>query len=273
MQVEKPERRVRAALSFASSGSRRLRSAALMVWAAALSSPLVAQQPAPLSSLLRVYLENESGAPVAGAEVTIRWGRNERVVRADSAGLARFDDLRTGDIEIFVRRLGMNAVTLQTKVQQGENAVTVFVDDSPTVLDERKVTDSRPVKGRHEDFAMRLKRREASAVVTQDQIDKRNPVKLSTMLRGIPGLRIADSLGQTVAISTRGMKPVLGKPVDCVMRVMVDGISMPAAISLDALVPNEVFGIEVFNGAARIPPSMSATRTDTWCGVIAIWTR
>lgn len=233
---------------------------------------LAAQSRPEASSYLRIYLENEGGRPVAGAEVSVKSGRKERAVRADSVGLARFDSLGEGDIEIHVRRLGMKAVTLQTKVQPGDNSVTIFIDETPTVLDERRVTDSRPIRGRHEDFETRLKRGEASAVVTQDQIDKRNPTKLSTMLRGLPGLRINESFGQTVAISNRGAKPVLGTPTDCVMRVMLDGVAMPVYSSLDAIPPGEVFGIEVFH-PSRIPPSMSASRTDTWCGVIAIWTR
>lgn len=273
MRVETPERRSTAVPSLGNSLSRALRNAAIFVMAMALSSPLVAQQPLPVSSLLRVYLENEAGTPVAGAEVTVKTGRNERVMRADSAGLARFDDLKAGDIEIFVRRLGMKAVALQTKVQQGDNSVTVFVDDTPTVLEERKVTDTRPVAGRHQELEMRLKRQEANSVVLAAEIEKRNPVKLSSMLRRVPGLTIGDSLGQAVAISSRGMKPSLMSKVNCVMRVMIDGILMPAQTSLDAIVPSEVYAVEVFNGPARIPPTMSASRTDSWCGLIAIWTK
>lgn len=273
MRAEIPERRSTVVASLGNAVSRALRNAAVFSVAMALSSSLVAQQPTPVSSFLRVYLENEAGTPVKGAEVTVKAGRNERVMRADSTGLARFDSVRTGDIEIFVRRLGMKAVTLQTKVQQGDNSVTVFVDETPTLLEERRVTDTRPVVGRHQELEMRLKRQEASSVVLAAEIEKRNPVKLSSMLRRLPGLTIADSLGQTVAISSRGMKPSLMSKVNCIMRVMIDGILMAPQTSLDAIVPTEVYAVEVFNGPARIPPTLSASRTDSWCGLIAIWTK
>ena len=61
--------------------------------------------------------------------------------------------------------------------------------------------------------------------------------------------------------------------VDCVLRVMVDGIVQPPLTHLDAVVPNDVYGIEIFYGAARLPVQFAGLRTDNWCGMVAIWTR
>lgn len=61
--------------------------------------------------------------------------------------------------------------------------------------------------------------------------------------------------------------------VDYVMRVMVDGIVMPANTSIDGIFPKDAYGIEVFNGLARIPLNIGGIRDDNWCGLIAIWTR
>ena len=57
------------------------------------------------------------------------------------------------------------------------------------------------------------------------------------------------------------------------MRVMVDGIVMPANTSIDGIFPKDAYGIEVFNGLARIPLNIGGIRDDNWCGLIAIWTR
>ncbi len=166
---------------------------------------------------------------------------------------------------------------LLARVEPGENEITINLDGASAMLDEMRVIGNRTVSGRHEDFEMRLKRNDASTVITQAQIEKRNPVALSTMLRGLPGLGIADSLGSKVAISSRGKVMVRsGREnglADCVMRIMVDGIVMPALLSIDYIYPREVYGIEVFNGAARVPVNMGGLRTDNWCGLIAIWTR
>lgn len=106
-------------------------------------------------------------------------------------------------------------------------------------------------------------------------------MQLSRVLRGMAGLRLADSLGNTVAISTRGAKPTPlpgGRSsgfalVPCVLRVVLDGVLQPALSNLDAIVPRDVHGIEVYYGPSRLPPEMAGIRTDNWCGVIAIWTR
>ena len=233
----------------------------------------VAQQSGAQSASLRVRLRQQDTLSVVAAEVSVKNGKTEQIVRSDSTGLARVEGLVTGNVEIRVRRVGMKQVMLLARVEPGENEVTVNLSGTTAMLDEMRVVGNRTVSGRHDDFEMRLKRNDASVVITQAQIDRRGPVRLSTMLRGVGGLRIADSLGQTVAISTRGKKLSLGKPVDCVMRIMVDGIIMSPQTSIDGIFPKDVYGVEVFNGPARIPLSMGSMRTDNWCGLIAIWTR
>lgn len=254
--------------------------AALLLSAAFALAPLrlegavvVAQQPASQAASLRVRLRHQDSLSVVAAEVSVKNGKTEQVVRSDSTGVARVEGLAMGSVEIRVRRVGLKQVMLLARVEPGENEVTISLDGTSAMLDEMRIVGNRTVSGRHEDFEMRLKRNDASAVITRAQIEKRNPVALSTMLRGLPGLRIADSLGSKVAISSRGKVMNKNALVDCVMRTMVDGIVMPALTSIDNVYPREVYGIEVFNGAARIPVNMGGMRTDNWCGMIAIWTR
>lgn len=89
------------------------------------------------------------------------------------------------------------------------------------------------------------------------------------------GLRVADSLGAMVAVSTRGMKWERGANtfVPCVMRVMLDGVVMSASTDIDQIIPFDVYAVEVFFGPSRIPPQYNGGRADQWCGLIAIWTR
>ena len=55
--------------------------------------------------------------------------------------------------------------------------------------------------------------------------------------------------------------------------VTVDGITQPALTNLDATLPQEIYGVEIYNGAARLPVQFGGLRTDNWCGLIAIYTR
>lgn len=241
--------------------------------AASPSSAAHAQPAISQAVSLRVRLRQQESLPVVAAEVSVKDGKTEHVLRSDSTGVARLEGLVKGNVEIRVRRVGFKQVMFLARVEPGENEVTIQLDGTSALLEEMRIIGNRTVSGRHDEFEMRLRRNDANAVVTAAQIDKRNPVKLSTMLRGMAGLRLGDSLGNTVAISTRGKNPSRAKMTDCVMRTVVDGIIMPPNTGIDNITPKEVYGIEVFYGAARLPVSMGGMRTDNWCGVIAIWTR
>ncbi len=93
------------------------------------------------------------------------------------------------------------------------------------------------------------------------------------MLRSVPGLRINDATRIAVAISTRGKNASAFSLVDCVMQLMIDGTLMPENSDIDALMTRSVYGVEVFSGPASIPLKLKSPRTDSWCGLIVIWTR
>lgn len=225
-----------------------------------------------LASLRLRVLQGDS-VGVAGAEVTVKSRRVQRIARTDSSGRARVEGLDTGVVDINVRRIGFSAQAVQARIAAGENALTVRVRGTAVVLDEMRVIGNRPGSGRYDDLDLRIRRKEASAVVTREEIVKRNPIALSQMLRRLPGVRIADSLGNSVAISTRGKKFANGAPVDCLLRVMLDGTILSSLVSIDNMMPNDVYAIELFLGPARIPPQFAGIRDDAWCGLIAIWTR
>jgi hypothetical protein len=153
------------------------------------------------------------------------------------------------------------------------------ISDFAHALSGVRVVGGREYAARLDDFERRRLAGVPSATITRDEIDRLGPIVLSRMLRGLAGIRIGDSMGSTVAISTRGSKPtpLPNRPgfamVQCVMRVSVDGILLPALNNIDQIVPKEVHGVEVYFGPARMPPELAGLRTDNWCGLIAVWTR
>jgi Carboxypeptidase regulatory-like domain/TonB-dependent Receptor Plug Domain len=241
-----------------------------------LSETVVATAPvamAPTTSL-RVRVSRDGGAAVAEAEVTVAVAGADQVARTDTSGVARFAGLSPGAAELRVRRLGFGEGTVRATLRAGENELAVAVRGANVTLETVKVVAARDVPTRLADVDARIARGEPSAVVTRADIDKRNPITLSQMLRGVAGLRLADSSGAMVAISTRGVKLQReGLFVPCVLRVMVDGVVTSSSVDIDNVVPYDVYAVEVFFGGARIPPQFGGIRTDQWCGLIAIWTR
>ena len=82
-------------------------------------------------------------------------------------------------------------------------------------------------------------------------------------------LRLAHS-EDTIPLSKReGGNPSLGA---CPMQVYLDQVALPTPFNLDLLPsPKEIAGIEVYAGAATIPPQFNGFNRG--CGVIIVWTR
>lgn len=236
-------------------------------------------QPDTTRAALRLHVQSASTA-VPAAAITLESGRAKLSARTDSTGDVRIEALGVGIYRITVMRVGFAPARVDARVGAGENALTINLDGSAAALDAVRIVSNRPLSARLDDFEMRRLRGEASGTVTREEIAKRNPMKLSQLLRGFGGIRIADSLGSIVALSSRGNKPSRNQfgngfgLVDCAMRTAVDGVLLPSLTNLDGIiVPNDVYGIEIFNGPARLPPQFGGLRTDNWCGLIMIWTR
>lgn len=234
-------------------------------------------QPTATTATLRLRLRQADNFPVRGAEVTVKVGKIEKTARSDDNGMISAEGLTAGIVEIRIRRIGFAPAQLLARVALGDNEFTLNVDGATVLIDEVRVVGNRNVIGRLEDYELRLKRGEASSTITKEQIDKRNPISLSQMLRAMPGITLEDSLGFIIAVSGRGQKMMRNKLDNfldkCVLRVAVDGVAQPVLTNIDAIKPKDIYGLEVFNGPARIPPQFNSARSDSWCGLIAIWTR
>ena len=223
---------------------------------------------------LRIYVVNDVDRPIPLAEVKMSYGQRTAVGRTDSTGLFRADGLEPGDWHASVRRLGYSEAQVDLHVGQGDNSFTVMVDALAPILSEVKVVDAKRVSIRLADFEARRARSEPNAVITREQIKKRDPITVSQMLRAIPGVQVVDDFGVKIAIAARGTVPGRGATVvACPMRISIDGMMRPPGTSLDETVPGDVYGIEVYYGPARLPMQLATFREDKWCGLVAIWTR
>ena len=256
---------------------RRALLSALLVQAHTLSAQVLSLPVA--TGDVSVHVVDAADAPVVSAEIMLRGDKGRTVLaRTDSAGLATFAEVADGLWVMTVRRLGVKPTTNAVRIAAGQNAYTVRMDNAITTLVGVRVVGGRIYSPRLDDFERRRLAGLPNAVVSREQIEHVGPVALSRMLRGMAGLRIGDSLGSTVAISTRGNKPTRTDRtgfalVQCVMRVSIDGILLPALSNIDDIVPSEVHGIEVYYGPSRMPPELAGLRTDNWCGLIAVWTQ
>lgn len=224
-------------------------------------------------SALRIHVVNSADRPVPTAEVRVTLGNKYAVGRTDSEGVFRAEGLTAGAWHASVRRIGFKETAVDFQVVDGDNVYTIEVDETPAELDNVNVSGARAVSLRLRGFEERRQRGEPNATVTRKDIEKRNPVKLTQLLRGMPGIQIAEQNGVRVAVTARGGVPKQGTLANCPLRMSIDGMLRPPLSDLDEVVPAEVHGIEVYYGSGRLPLALANFRTDNWCGLIAIWTR
>jgi hypothetical protein len=106
--------------------------------------------------------------------------------------------------------------------------------------------------------------------ITEADIARRNPLRTEDLFRTVPGLSVVPSGGfDYTVVSTRGAD-FNGQ---CSPDFYIDG----AKVTVDPMIgggipinPSEIYGIEVYNGAASTPAQY---QTQNGCGAIVIWTK
>ncbi|WP_309668881.1 carboxypeptidase regulatory-like domain-containing protein [Gemmatimonas sp.] len=227
------------------------------------------------SLLLRTY--NAEERPLGEVQAVVRTiaGR-EIAVRTNHRGEATVGDLEPGVATVHLRRVGYVEGTIAAEFVAGSNTLQLSLDPTaPPSLDTVTVRAHR-TNDRFTDFETRRANGLATASITREQIERRNPVSLWQMLTRVPSVLVVDSLGFVYARSMRNRND------ECWLRVAINGVvqsdGRPDLRTLPA--PGEVYGVEVFAGAATIPATMASQggnelgpRARTGCGLISIWTR
>ncbi|MBC8087391.1 MAG: TonB-dependent receptor [Phycisphaerae bacterium] len=211
--------------------------------------------------------------PVPGAEVRVSFGDKVASGRTDSIGVFRVEGLIVGEWRASVRRIGFRETSVDLHLWAGDNIYAIEVDETPASLTDVEVVAPRVGSIRLRDFEARVARGAPNSVVTRKDIVKRNPVYLSQLLRGMSGIQVTERGGSRIAVTSRGSVPGKGMMVACELRMSVDGMLRPPLTDLDEIIPNDVHGVEVYFGPARLPQQLANFRTDNWCGLVAIWTR
>ena len=212
-------------------------------------------------------IKDSAGTPIPGVEVVLL--QTKGAVYSDSLGVFRFANIPAGKRALHFRRLGFAPKAVDTQVDEGATvAIVVVLEVSATVIDGMTVEEATHRRQMLSDFY----ERSASGFghfVTREQIEKRNPMNLSDMMRMIPGARLAPvrNGGQATLRFSRAQGPR-----DCPPQYWVDGVKA-WNLNIDDIVPQDVEGIEVYSGASTVPPQFNTKEGTTICGVILIWTR
>jgi hypothetical protein len=106
---------------------------------------------------------------------------------------------------------------------------------------------------------------------TAKDIRERNAFKVTDMLRGMAGVRVADVSGTATVTMARALSALSGGT--CAPPVFLDGLRlmMEPMATINSLPIDHITGIEVYKGPATVPGEFMITGTT--CGAIVVWTR
>ena len=210
-------------------------------------------------------VRDSTGVPVSGVEVAVA-GSGMRS-RSNDSGAYHLAGLAPGPATLTARRIGYRAFREELQLRDGDAlTVDIHLSTSATLLSGIQVTAPRePYESRLAGFYARMEHH-VGRFVTRERIDRANNANLSALLREIPGVQIGANSMQGRVIRLRG--------ADCPPLVFIDGFPASAGeFDLDMIEPQSVEGVEVYSGAASVPPEFSGPRDLDRCGVIAIWSR
>jgi hypothetical protein len=226
---------------------------------------------APRLGAIHGWTVDTAAVPLSGAQVSLK-GMAEPV-RTNERGEFRFVSLAAGDHVLLARLPGFSPETVSVTLEEGETLdVRITLRAIVAKLPET-VVRSAALPARLDAFELRRQgKRVGGQFITREEITKRAPLVTTDLLRRMKGFKVIDSMGVSVAVSTRGPKPTLNRlNTPCVLRLGLDG-RVHSALAINSIPPGDIHGIEIYTGA-NVPPEFSSGGRDSYCGLIMIWTR
>jgi hypothetical protein len=247
------------------------RRSALLAGVLCLSLPLSAQQAARTAKgVIDGRVSDEGFAPIAGAIVEIV----HPAIRVETGESGRFQLLAVppGQYLVVVRKLGYRPVVGVVELPASDTVRIDYTLEKLSMLDTVRVVDKR-LSPRMAEFEDR-RRYGVGQFVTTEQIEKRNSVFATELVRTFTGLTVKMEGRTSVAISgrTSSTKIATKGGQQCYTDVYVDGVHLPSPVNLDDLPsPKDLAGIEYYHGPATAP--LQFGKMGSTCGLLLIWTK
>ncbi len=221
------------------------------------------------TAVLTGRVSDASGSPLANARVAVE--ADDASTTTDNNGEFRLAGLRTGTRGLTVRRLGFAARDVPVEVSaSAPRSVNITLDRYVAILDAVRISAIRDIGLQRVGFSDR--RRAASGrFFGPDDIDRRNPQRLSMLLETVPSLRMGTN--------QEGKRYVTSRHNGCVA-YYVDGLrwssTNPADIEMspDAFLSGAELGaVEVYDAMSTPAEYMRFSSRGQPCAVVVIWTK
>lgn len=256
------------------------RTLSLSLLATAAVAPALAAQ----SERVTIQVTDVRGNAIPFAFVQVNNGAS-RV--ADDSGRVVFNLKPADSLNVTARRIGFQPYIGWSKRPEGKDYFLADLVPMPRALDPVTISGRRDTPLARTGFYDRVERIQkgayAARMITPEELEFRNPLRLSQVLAGDSYVKVTPNNGKQV---------LMGRGIMCAMTVLVDGqrllgtyeeavgnpnpppMSSLAAID-DVVSAQSIAAIEIYGSIAAVPVELqrvAGSRIAQGCGLIAIWT-
>lgn len=224
---------------------------------------------------LRGIITDSAGYPLPNVEIRIM--ELGRMSRSDVQGKFAIDRITDRIVDVTFRRLGYEIRMVRVSLINGEgDSLRVVMRAEPLKLPEVEIEEKEE---RHPFFSEYEKRRQRGigTFITRQDIEKLNTSYPSDAFRRLPGMRFV-SIGSGMGVrfmSSIGMTGGRSRSgpggAECIPTIWMDG-QAALGMEIDEIRAQDIHGIEVYRGAATVPPQFAKGGL-AQCGAIVVWTR
>lgn len=189
---------------------------------------------------------------------------------SDSTGRFTLRGLDTGNVAFTVRRIGFEPSEFTVSLDSGETfTLDLTLNQSVVELQQVDVTAESRVREALREFYRHKEAQGGGTFIVRADIEKQHAQTLSDVVRTVPGLVLHP--GRVIGNDAVRMARSVGGR-DCPVVFWLDGARAPW-LNIDDIPPMDVEAIEIYRGAATLPPEYNDKMSTPGCGTIAIWTR
>lgn len=224
-------------------------------------------------------VDDSTRAPVPNAIVTLydSAGAVVETVLSDSAGRFAFQ-VALGAYSFSVRRVGYAPTTTALfQVVSGAPTVnaTITLPAAGIMLDPVTVEGERPrpfAPGPLADFYTRKERGLGGVFVTPEEMELRQPLYVTDVMRGMPGVRVVHSPELRNRWEIRMATALTLDGGLCAPVWYIDGVKLGKMGSVDDFLSgSHLAAVEVYRRASETPAEF--LDSDSRCGVVVLWTK
>lgn len=222
------------------------------------------------ASMVGEVLDQDTGEPIEAAIVRIRGTDLEAITNRQ--GRFRFEEVPPGRQVLDMEHLAYGSQSREIDV--GTMTLDVTARFSRTAIEVEGITVvAYPARlERMGYFQRRQMRAGFASFIERDEIVRRSPIRLSSVLASEPGVVVRHGVAGPYLVTSRGGRGI--EQADCRLRMIVDGMEMSGpGWNLDSFSPDQVQAIEVYPTELSLPQRFRGFGPGmTNCGAVVIWT-